>query len=406
MKYSIACLAFLAMTFWEIATQAHEGMGSSVPNGASFGCALCHLGAGGTPMNCFGNQVKNSLTSGSVDWSSLYDLDADEDQFTNGEELGDPNGTWRNGDADPDYPASKPYDGASTPCGNGLLEESEICDQDDFGGLSCMTEGFVGGRLLCVEQCSRIDTSNCNMCGNDRIDDGEECDGPDLGGASCESQGYDAGDLECSDTCIFDNSSCSNNSPECGNGLKEEGEQCDGSDLDGASCQSLGYQDGELACSPSTCRFDTGSCSNAGQAVCGNGKKEIGEQCDGADLGGESCQSLGYVNGALACLAGSCRLDATDCNNDVTHTCGNGIREAGEECDGDDLGDWSCLNQGFGGGTLSCVDCKVDVSGCDSPGSERIVGGCSNTDNSSYPYINWLLWITVFAVWIQIRRWS
>lgn len=46
--------------------------------------------------------------------------------------------------------------------------------------------------------------------------------------------------------------------------------------------------------------------------VCGNGVKEAGEQCDGADLAGQSCGSLGYDLGALSCK-GNCAFDTSLC---------------------------------------------------------------------------------------------
>ncbi len=49
------------------------------------------------------------------------------------------------------------------------------------------------------------------------------------------------------------------NAPGCGNNIKENGEQCDGSDLGGASCQSLGYAGGTLTCN-SNCIFNTSNC--------------------------------------------------------------------------------------------------------------------------------------------------
>ena len=45
--------------------------------------------------------------------------------------------------------------------------------------------------------------------------------------------------------------------------------------------------------------------------------------------------------------------------------CGNGIVEAGEECDGSNLGGSTCAGLGFGGGSLSCAQgCTLDDSGC------------------------------------------
>lgn len=47
-------------------------------------------------------------------------------------------------------------------------------------------------------------------------------------------------------------------------------------------------------------------------------------------------------------------------------TCGNGGIEAGEACDGDDLGATTCVTEGFDGGTLACDACQLDTSGCTS----------------------------------------
>jgi hypothetical protein len=56
--------------------------------------------------------------------------------------------------------------------------------------------------------------------------------------------------------------------PICGNGVIESGEQCDGSNLGGLTCQSFGFQKGTLACDSSSCQFDTSSCIGSGS----NGK--------------------------------------------------------------------------------------------------------------------------------------
>src|SRR5262249_13744244 len=37
------------------------------------------------------------------------------------------------------------------------------------------------------------------------------------------------------------------------------------------------------------------------QAGCGNGAIEAGEECDGSNLGGDSCTSLGFSGGSLVC---------------------------------------------------------------------------------------------------------
>jgi hypothetical protein len=47
----------------------------------------------------------------------------------------------------------------------------------------------------------------------------------------------------------------------CGNGVIDAGEQCDGADLQGFDCASLGLNGGTLACDPMMCTFDTSMCS-------------------------------------------------------------------------------------------------------------------------------------------------
>ncbi len=92
---------------------------------------------------------------------------------------------------------------------------------------------------------------------------------------------------------------------------------------------------------------------------CGDGVVEGVEQCDGANLAGQSCSSLGYAGGALQC-AGNCTFDTSQCSN-----CGNGVIDSGEQCDGANLAGQTCESLGFPGGTLQCgADCQLDSSGC------------------------------------------
>lgn len=94
---------------------------SQIPNGAAFSCNACHTAGGGTPRNAFGLELEtNFLTAagaaGDVIWGpELAALDSDGDGVSNGAELGDPDGTWVVGDANPEGETFHPGDPESTP---------------------------------------------------------------------------------------------------------------------------------------------------------------------------------------------------------------------------------------------------------------------------------------------------
>jgi hypothetical protein len=51
--------------------------------------------------------------------------------------------------------------------------------------------------------------------------------------------------------------------------------------------------------------------------TCGDGNIDTGEQCDGGNLGGFSCADLGYSGGTLACDPVTCTFDASGCTNNT-----------------------------------------------------------------------------------------
>lgn len=109
----------------------------------------------------------------------------------------------------------------------------------------------------------------------------------------------------------------------CGNGIIEEGEECDDGNL----------MDGD-GCSPE-CKVEPGwSCSGEPSVcvnLCGNNVLDPGEQCDGDLLGGNDCTTIpgNYTGGTLKCSP-ACLFDTTEC---ILPGCGNGILDPGEECD-------------------------------------------------------------------------
>ena len=46
-------------------------------------------------------------------------------------------------------------------CGNGLLDPGELCDATNLDGEDCVSQGFAGGTLGCLVDCSDFDTSGC-----------------------------------------------------------------------------------------------------------------------------------------------------------------------------------------------------------------------------------------------------
>lgn len=206
-------------------------------------------------------------------------------------------------------------------------------------------------------------TGPAPTCGDGVADEGEQCDGDDLAGQDCASQGFFGGELRCSEGCTFDTFLCE---PECGNGDLERGEVCDGDQLGGEDCVSQGFEGGELVCGFECNFFDTSSCF-----ACGDGAINGPDVCDGVALGGESCVSQGFDGGNFSCLPDCSGFDTSGC-----FACGNGIVEDGEVCDIVDV--IACADVGLGGaGNLSCAaDCSGYL-GCDPPAG---YGDCVNFD--------------------------
>ena len=102
--------------------------------------------------------------------------------------------------------------GAGPTCGNNLAESPEVCDGTDLNGQTCVSQGFAGGgTLACNGTCTGFDTSGCiggPVCGNGVVETGEACDGGNLNGATCQSLGFSGGTLACSGSCTFDTSGC------------------------------------------------------------------------------------------------------------------------------------------------------------------------------------------------------
>ena len=151
----------------------------------------------------------------------------------------------------------------------------------------------------------------------------------------------------------------------CGDGAISQGEECDGTALGGASCASLGFASGTLACTE--CHYDTAACS-----FCGNGAINGNEQCDGTALGGRTCEALGFTGGSLACTD-QCRVSTLGCDP-TFFVPGGGPR--GPEC----FAEWRIENAGGRPGEDGKAPprqlCHDGDSGCD---ADVVAGTCTFT---------------------------
>ncbi|MBN2723740.1 MAG: SBBP repeat-containing protein [Deltaproteobacteria bacterium] len=250
-------------------------------------------------------------------------------------------------------------------CGDGQIQGSEDCDLENLGTMSLCEdhEGYSGNTTVTCNSSCRYDLSSCEkLCGNGEIDTGEECDSDNLNGKTDCSQFGDykpSETVSCTQTCSYDLSECVLES--CGNGIVDEGEECEVEDIGDITCVSEGFYAGQIQCT--NCRINTSNCIGK----CGDGTIQAnnGEECDGTNLGGKSCENLNYYGGELVCTD-SCKLDSSSCVSEGM--CGDTIIQTAynEDCDGDNLNSMTCELLGHTyGGNLSCTSaCMFNETDC------------------------------------------
>ncbi|KKW17394.1 MAG: Multiple EGF-like-domain protein 3 [Candidatus Magasanikbacteria bacterium GW2011_GWA2_50_22] len=218
----------------------------------------------------------------------------------------------------------------STLCNNGRLDPGEECDDGLLASVAL--------HALCNSACQWTGTNppaalGGQGCGNSRIEPGEDCD----------DGGRRPGD-GCSETCTNEGSSVTS-LPICGNGgTLEPGEDCDDGNIQNSDgCSSR--------------------CLNEGtpHAICGNRTVDQGEDCEilintltYPNLCTVSlCQHGGTdaVSCGTATPADSDTDNIGDCRSSRPNTCGNRMRNDGEDCDDGNIvpGDncsATCLNEG------------------------------------------------------------
>ncbi|MEO6775700.1 MAG: DUF4215 domain-containing protein [Kofleriaceae bacterium] len=353
-------------------------------------------------------------------------------------------------------------DGATAICGNYKVEPGEDCDDgDQITDAICDSDcHFTCGNGVvdsaAGEACDTAIATGPGSCPTS-CDDGQACTTDVLSGSECTAECVHAaitGPAD-GDGCCPTGANANNDddcTAMCGNGILEAGELCDPGIMAGAGACPSSCDDG-VACTTDTL-MNPGSCqascshtaitmpvngdgccpagANTGNdndclPGCGNGVVDPGETCDTAIASGAgacptSCNDhmactndvlvnagtctvvctypaiTTPINGDGCCPANANANDDTDC----TPTCGNGVVEAGEQCDdGNTNNNDACTNAcklaptAYRFDTLELRDPHVFVNflGCRDVTDTQLVGFSVNNeiqksvqnDNSSPP---------------------
>ncbi len=234
----------------------------------------------------------------------------------------------------------------ATSCGDGLVNGTEQCDFGTGNGAG------TGCEVDCKFSCAKspdscVDTNPCNgteVCSNVTVS-GKT-------GQKCSAGTPLADGTACGGGNICKTGACVAPPPvTCGNGTLDTGEECDfgTGNGPGTGCETTC----KFSCtkSPDSCA-DTNLCNGAEtcQTVTVSGK--TGQKCS-AGTNATKCTACGagVCNGTGACASSTCGdgcVDATKgeqceppgtstcsstCKTIVAAVCGNGVREAGEQCD-------------------------------------------------------------------------
>lgn len=245
-----------------------------------------------------------------------------------------------------------------------------------------------------TSESTSVDTESAEVgggCGDDLIAIDEECDGENLGNATCESLGYFGGTLACTDTCKLDVSGCQMESI-CGNGIAEGDEVCDGGDFAGETCETVGdFIDGALMCSDTCDEIITLACLSPGEGgMCGADEDcppEAPACTNGACWNGSETDPCDFGGdcGANSCVNGQCwdGSEGDPCNaNDYCSETAPFCNPVDMKCHDGSEGDPCSINAECSDSSPYCVDMTCWDGGLGDPCINN--GNCDPTGGAPF----------------------
>ena len=236
------------------------------------------------------------------------------------------------------------YEGADYKCVNGHVYWFDSC-----GNQTNLKEECVSPQT-CVDAPNGSRCEGIGNCGDGIIekDKGEECEGADHGGATCQTLGFGMGTLVCTEVCTLNDLGCDR----CGDGLVDPlTEECDGGPV--ATCQQLGYELGGTVSCTSQCEHDTSGC------ISGDGDGDEGD-------GDGDAEGDGDGDGECECNSGPC------CENNCD------FRPAGFVCDANAQTEYGCP-----WGTEADSDVGVQTR------DQQCSGNSAQCDGNYGPWSDW-----------------
>lgn len=263
-----------------------------------------------------------------------------------------------------DAPTGTSETGTPTACGDGAIDEGELCDGAELGGKTCadVDDAFVGGALACAGDCAEFDVSGCELdpeashvkinevlsksaVSGEYADKGDAIEIYNAGGAEADLSGWKLSDdpmFPQGKTYVFPQGmklapgewrvlvelDAMLGEGELPFGIASDGEETltlvdamagvvDQVTLSGADAVVSYCRVPDGTGMWLLCDETLGAANAAASADCGDAVVEPGEDCDGVDLAGMTCEGLelGFTGGTLVCSP-MCTFDASMCTTD------------------------------------------------------------------------------------------